>query len=84
MNDFVDNSDEGYDILYADDDTSSVADKNVDTLETKLQKKAELRAAWLVNKEFTLNVCGQTITESSDEKLLGIVISNNLTWNTHL
>ena len=91
MNDFVDNSDEGYDILYADDDTSSVADKNVDTLQTKLQNKAdaatqwiqdnamlcsgektkllvvstkELRAARLVNKEVTVNVCGQTIMES--------------------
>ena len=37
----------------------------------------ELRAARLVNKEVTVNV---KITESSDDKPLGIVISNNLTY----
>ena len=113
MNDFPDNSEEGCDILYADDDTSNVSDPDPDVLENKLQAKAnsasqwildnemlcsgekskllvvgtkELRAARLeaANKILSVHVCGQEIIETSDEKLLGIVMSNNLTWNTQL
>ena len=113
MNDFPDHSDEGSDILYADDDTSNVSDKDPHVLEEKLQAKAdsatqwiadnkmicsgektkllvvgtrELRATRLVNisRKLTVKVCGQEIIESDDEKLLGITISNNLTWHTHL
>ena len=36
------------------------------------------------NRKLTVKVCGQEIIESDDEKLLGITISNNLTWHTHL
>ena len=34
--------------------------------------------------EFQVNVCGKVVSESVDEKLLGVVISNDLTWHTHL
>ena len=36
------------------------------------------------NKEIKVNVCGESIEETTDEKLLGIVISNDLTWKTYL
>ena len=46
----------------------------------------ELRATRLGthNRKLAVKVCGQEITETDDEKLLGIIMSNNLTWNTHL
>jgi hypothetical protein len=109
MNDFPDHSEEGSDILFADDDTS----KDPNVLKEKLHAKAdsvtqwiadnkmicsgektqllvvvtrELRTARLVtrNRKLTGKVCGQEIIESDYEKLMGITISNNLTWNTHL
>ena len=36
------------------------------------------------NKIFKINVGGKDIEETVDEKLLGIVISNNMSWSTHL
>jgi hypothetical protein len=46
----------------------------------------ELRAARLGpdNRVLSVEVCGQEIVETNDEKLLGIIMSNDLTWNTHL
>ena len=113
MNDFPDHSEEGSDILYADDDTSNVSDKDPHILEEKLQAKADSATQWIadnrmicsgektkllvvgtrelrskrletMNKKLTARVCGQEIIESDDEKLLGMIVSNNLTWNTHL
>ena len=113
MNDFPENSEFGESVLYADDDTENVSDKNPDILEGKLQEKANLSTQWisdnkmvcsgdktkllvvgtsemrqskLISKGRTLQVevCGKVIKESSDEKLLGVVMSNNLTWKTHL
>ena len=112
MNDFVDNSEDGYDILYADDDTSNVNDKDPEVLEVKMQAKAnaatqwiqdnrmicsgektkllvvgtkELRAAKLIDERaLSIEVCDQKIVETKDEKLLGVIMSNNLTWSTHL
>ena len=37
-----------------------------------------------VNKHFTIEVCGETIEETSNEKLLGVIMSSNMSWNTHL
>ena len=113
MIDFPDHSAEGYDILYADDDTSNVTDKDPENLERKLQDKTnsatewiqdnrmicsgektkllvvatkELRAARLdnIDRKLEVKVCGKNITESKDEKLLGIVMSCDLTWHTHM
>ena len=46
----------------------------------------ELRARKLTptNKTFQVEVCGQVVGESKDEKLLGVIISSDLTWRTHL
>ena len=112
MNDFPDNSDVGDDILYADDTTEVVADKDEETLETKIQSKAATSTQWISdnrmlcsggktkllivctkeireklkakNKIFKIEVCGKEIVETSDEKLLGVAISNDMTWTTHL
>ena len=113
MNDFPGHSDEGHDILYADDDTSTVSDADPDNLEHKIQEKANSATQWIQdnrmicsgektkllvvgtkelrrvrlqahNKVLSVSVCGQEILETKDEKLLGIIISNDLTWNTHL
>ena len=37
-----------------------------------------------VNKHFQINVGGKVITETSEEKLLGMVMSDNMTWKTHI
>ena len=31
-----------------------------------------------------IEVCGKTVEESSAEKLLGVIVSNDLSWKTHL
>ena len=36
------------------------------------------------NKVIQVEVCEKVVKETRDEKLLGIIISNNLTWKTHL
>ena len=36
------------------------------------------------NKVFKVKVDGKCVKETSDEKLLGITMSNNMTWHTHL
>ena len=33
-----------------------------------------------INKSLSLNVCGQPVDESSSEKLLGMIVENDLTW----
>ena len=37
-----------------------------------------------VGKQFRVEVCGRVIEETFDEKVLGIIMSRNMTWNTHL
>jgi hypothetical protein len=37
-----------------------------------------------VGKQFRAEVCVKLIEETSDEKLLGIIMGRNMTWNTHL
>ena len=44
----------------------------------------EQRRIKLQGKTLQVKVCNKVIEETSDEKLLGIVMSNNLTWNSHL
>ena len=38
----------------------------------------------LQNHEVTILVDGQAVKESKSEKLLGVVINNNMTWKEHL
>ena len=104
---------EGNSILYVDDDTDNVKDKDPEILEEKLQSQARRSTEWIRdnnmvcsgaktkllimgtrrqrnrmlaanNRLIQVNVCGKVVKESSDEKLLGTVISNDLTWKTHL
>ena len=37
-----------------------------------------------VNFVPTVNVCGDTISESTSEKILGVVVNNTITWKNHL
>ena len=46
-NDFPDVRDEGSSILYADDDTDNVSDKDPDILEQKIQHEADRSTAWV-------------------------------------
>ena len=38
----------------------------------------------LGNQKISIIVDGQTISESQSERLLGVVINNNMTWKNHL
>ena len=44
---------------------------------------SKLRSKKFKNKKLTVDVCGNTIEESHSEKLLGLIINNNLSWNDH-
>ena len=37
-----------------------------------------------VNFVPTVNVCGDTISESTSEKILGVIVNNTITWKNHL
>ena len=50
-------------------------------ISTKEMREAKLS---LNNKIIKVEVCEKSVTESSDEKLLGLIISNNLSWKTYL
>ena len=111
LNDFPDHSDLGEDVLYADDDSGHVQDKDPEVLQAKLQNFAnsstlwiqdnrmicsaaktkllmvctkELRNSKIGDRELQVRVGSQTIKESNSEKLLGITMSNNMSWNTFL
>ena len=46
----------------------------------------ELLAARLdnIDRKLVVKVGGKDVRESKDEKLLGMIMSNDLTWHTHL
>ena len=44
----------------------------------------EQRALKLQDKVMSVTVCNKVIEETKDEKLLGILMSNNMTWNSYL
>ena len=45
-------------------------------ISTRELRRTRLTANYI---NIQVNVCGETIDESTDEKLLGVIISNNLT-----
>jgi hypothetical protein len=45
---------------------------------------AQLRKSRLIDSSIQINVCGQTVEESRSEKLLGLVVNNQLTWKEYL
>ena len=47
VNDFPDNSDDGEDVLYADDKTEVISDKDPEALEKRLQQKANDSTQWI-------------------------------------
>ena len=69
MNDFVDNSEDGHDILYADDDTSNVSDKDPEVLEVKLQAKATAASQWIQDNRM---ICSGEKTKQDMYSVLGI------------
>ena len=111
--DFPENFEDGISVLYADDTTDNVHDKDIDVLQNKIQEQADCSTQWIrdnkmicsggktkllvvgtrelrwsklvsKNKKLEVKVCGNTVVESSNEKLLGVIVSNDLTWHTHL
>ena len=45
-NDFPDVREEGSSVIYADDDTDNVSDKNLQNLQAKIQREANLSTNW--------------------------------------
>ena len=62
-------------MLCSGDKTKLLIVCNRETRESKINS---------VNKHFTVEVCGKTIEETCNEKLLGVIMSSNMSWNTHL
>ena len=113
QNDFPASSDEGESVLYADDDSDIVSDKDPDILQEKIQMKADKSTEWfrdngmvcsgektkllvmgtrdqrktkliLREKVLQVGVCGKIVKESSSERLLGLSVQNDMSWNVHL
>ena len=78
QNDFPDNSEDAESVLFVDDDTDNVADKDPDKRETR---EAKLTS---IDKTVKVNICIKDVNETVAEKLLGMIISNNLSWKTYL
>ena len=112
-NDFPASSVEGTSVLYADDDTDNVRDKDPVELKEKIQREANRSTDWVQdnrmvcagnktkllilgtsqlrksrieskNVTFEINVCGNIISDSKSEKLLGLTVNNQLTWKEFL
>ena len=112
-NDFPDVRQDGSSIVYADDDTDNVSHSNPQTLQSMIQREADLSKSWISDNkmicsgsktklmivgtrelrrtkldnfdtkiEIALDCC--RVVESQSEKLLGMVMNNTLTWETHL
>ena len=110
-NDFPACHEEGNSVVYVDDDSDFVKDKDPSALVEKIEREAcnsaqwlkdnrlcvageksklmilgpsELRATKLDDTIAKIVVDGKEICESTSEKLLGVVLNNQLTWKTHL
>ena len=103
---------EGQAVVYVDDDTDCVRDKDPQVLRDKIEREAQRSAQWLKdnrmcvaadksklmmigtqhlrssklhpNTQFSIQVDGQIIKESSSEKLLGLIVNNKMSWKNHL
>ena len=98
-------------VLYADDDTDNVTDKDPDKLIRKIQHEANLSAAWVADnqlvcsggktklmiiatpamrrsrlegKTFQITVCGKSVKATICEKILGVIVNNQLTHQHHM
>ena len=60
MNDFPEHSNLGETILYADDDTENVADKDPDKLQVKLQHQADSSVNWIQDN---MRLCSEDKTK---------------------
>ena len=112
-NDFPASSQEGESVLYADDDTENVSDKDVVQLQAKIQREADRSTDWVmdnrmvcsgyttkllvigtaqlrnslmtgINSNIEINVCGSTVQDTHSERLLGLIVNNNMTWSDYL
>ena len=110
-NDFPACHEEGDSVVYVDDDSDFVKDKDPISLKETIEREAgnsaqwlkdnrlcvagekskllvlgtsEMRASKLDDTAAKIVVDGKEITESRSEKLLGVVLNNQLTWKDHL
>ena len=109
-NDFPACHESGESVVYVDDDSDVVHEKDPEALRDLIQSEGCNSASWLRDnrlcvaadksklliigsnqlkaaKEITekeIEVEGQVIKESKGEKLLGVVLGNDLTWKSHL
>ena len=109
-NDFPACHEVGESVVYVDDDSDVVHEKDPEALRDLIEVEACNSASWLRDNrlcvaadkskllvigskqlksakeisEMVREVEGQVIEESPSEKLLGVVLGNDLTWKTHL
>ena len=109
-NDFPACHESGESIVFVDDDSDIVTDKNPETLRRLIEIEANKSANWLkdnrmcvaadkskvlvigTNKlknkigfdNFSITIDQQEIKASNHEKLLGVMIDDDLTWKSHL
>ena len=102
--------DEGESIVYVDDNSDNVHDKDPEVVRQLIEKEANNSATWLKDNrlcvagdkskllivgtkklkaskgaaEAKIVVDNKEIIETTSEKLLGVVVNNELTWKNHL
>ena len=70
MNDYPDHSDNGEDVLYADDSTRVVSAKDLDTLEIKIQQHADSATEWISDNKM---ICSSEKISYSKDTTLAIL-----------
>ena len=109
-NDFPACHDSGESVIFVDDDSDVVQNKNPELLQNLIESEANNSAEWLKDNKLCvaaekskllivgstklkssvrsttlkIKVDGKDIVESESEKLLGVVMDNDLTWKSHL
>ena len=109
-NDFPACTQGGESVMYVDDDTEVVHDKDAGLLKQKIQLEADLSTNWLkdnrmcvagdkskllvigtrhlkdkkLDQPIEIQVDNKIVMETRSEKLLGVIINNELTWKEHL
>ena len=105
-------NDNGESVMYADDNTDNVHDKDYSALTNKIQNEANKSSSWIKDNklvcsgektklliigtleqkrklknqgiEIEIDVCGERVRETESEKLLGLVINEEMTWKHYL